>query len=642
MQPLQGGLPLLLPSSQKADFPTWRRRLGVEQLGLGDWPTPAPRNADWRPPDFVDLSAARTLAFDVETHDPHLREFGPGWARGNGAVVGVSVASNTGFRGYFPLAHYDVILDRDDVRRWLTHALADPRQPKVGANLVYDVGWLGELGVEVRGPLWDVQYAEALLAETGDVSLDALGRKYVGTGKVKADLEAWLRAAVPMKPSDDMREHLWRAPACLVGPYAEQDAALPIEVLKAQWPLLESEGLLPLFRLECELIPLYVAMRRLGVRVDRSRAVELRDSLLAQESAAQARLDALFGAATNVHSASELAVRFAAIGVEAPRTERGNPSFTEQTLGQLGDAGARVLDVRKLHRLRSTFIESYLLDAVVGERLHCQFHPLRGESKGTRSGRYSSSSPNLQNIPARRDLAKPIRRLFIPEEGARWVSIDYSQVEYRLLLHYAEGGGADEARAHYAAHPDTDYHALVQEQVARMGAKLTRKAVKGVNFGLIYGMGRELLAAYLPVVGKAEVDAFFESYFAASPYIRSTMDIAMRELAGTGTVTTVLGRKSRFQGSSHKALNRRLQGSAADLLKAALHKALVDGVFDVIGAPHITVHDELDLSHDGSAAARDGFRELKRIMETALPLRVPIRADVSMGPNWGDLEAVAL
>ena len=214
----------------------------------------------WRPPTYLpDLSGAACISIDCETYDPDLLTHGPGWARGRGHIVGVSIGADGGGRWYFPIRHEVEPQDNWDpevVLQWLRHTLGNPRQPKVGANLLYDIGWLRHEGVTVRGELVDVQFAEALLDERADVNLETLGQKYLGEGKESNILYDWCSKYYGGKANGTQRANIYRSPPRLVGPYAESDADLPLRVASAMYPLLVREGLFHLFQMECALIPL--------------------------------------------------------------------------------------------------------------------------------------------------------------------------------------------------------------------------------------------------------------------------------------------------------------------------------------------------------------------------------------------------
>lgn len=653
------------------DVPTSRARGDVVR------PRPAVPETGWRAPtSFPNLSAARVISLDTETWDPDLEQCGPGWGRNRGHVVGVSIGAKDaeGNKGawYFPIRHTDTPednMDPDAVLGWLKSILETPDIPKVGANLIYDVGWLQHEGIMVQGPLFDVQHAEALLDERARVGLDILGEKYCGRGKQGSLLYQWCSDFYGGPVSDRQRKNIFRSPPSLVGPYAEEDAALPLDVMEAQWPLLEKEGLLDLFHMECELIPLLVAMRFKGVPVDIPRAEELYETLGGEVLALEKQLRDLAGFSVNVNSSDDLAKAFDRAGLPYHRTaptERspnGNPSFTADFLESVTHPlGQMIVDIRQREKLRGVFIKSYILDNHVNGVVHGSFNQLRGDSGGTRSGRFSSSTPNLQNIPVRTELGKQIRRIFA-DKHLPWRKYDYSQIEYRFLAHYAVGPGSDELRAIYNADPNTDYHKLVHKLILEMtGIDLQRSYVKNTNFGFIYGMGEPTLAAQIGINMK-QAKSLFEAYHKGAPYVKPTMDATMKETQIYGVITTILGRRSRFdlwepsafsdrrpattyanalmkygqikRAYTHKALNRRLQGSAADLMKKAMVQCWKDGIFDATGVPRLTVHDELDFIDEGGSD--EAFREMQHVMETCLPLRVPVRADYEIGPNWGDV-----
>jgi DNA polymerase I-like protein with 3'-5' exonuclease and polymerase domains len=625
----------------------------------------------WVPPSyFPNLSRARVISIDCETFDPELVDHGPGWARGKGHIVGVSIGADGGGRWYFPIRHEiepETNIPVEPFYLWLKDSLANKNQPKVGANLMYDIGWLLHEGIPVAGELVDVQYAEALLDERAEVALEALGNKYLGEGKASNLLYQWCSDFYGGKPTATQRANIYRTPARLVGPYAESDADLPLRIAPVLYPLLAREGLLDLFRMECALIRLMVAMRFAGVRIDLGKAEELRDTLKKQEDLEHAKLKALVGFDVDINTADSLARAFDGAGLKYNKTPTGKPSFTKDFLkGVKHPIADQIHEIRKLSKLRGTFVESYILNSHINGMVYGQFHLLRGDEGGTRSGRLSSSTPNLQNLPSRDDILAPlVRGLFIPDEGHPWWrKYDYSQVEYRFLIHFAVGPGSEEIRHYFNLHPDTDYHDRTRDLVHELaGILLDRRPIKNINFGLIYGMGVDKLSGDLGL-SKAEGKKLFAAYHVGVPFAKATMDSCSEEALASGVITTILGRKSRFDlwepnnwGSdsialpyetaiqtygqirrayTHKALNRRLQGSAADLMKKAMLLCWESGVFDETGIPRLTVHDELDFSDPGGKD--EAFLEMKHIMETAIPLRIPVRADCDIGPDWGHVK----
>jgi len=653
---------------------------------------PIPETKWERPRSFPSLRNASSIAFDLETYDPELITHGPGWARGKGHVVGLAVCADGERSWYFPVRHEthpEQNFDPADVFAWAAEELGREWQPKLGANLMYDVGWLAESGVTVAGELHDVQFAEALLSEEPRVALELLAQAYCGEGKDSSLLYQWLADWFGGQPGPAQKGNIYRAPPCLAGPYAQSDVELPYRILAKQWPKLEAQALTGIYRMECDLIPLLVAMRFAGVPVDTAKAEEARVVLLSKEQEFAARLRHLVGMEVNVNAADSLAKMFGKLSLPYGRTKpskafpQGKPSFTKDFLKTVRHPAVELVqEIRKVAKTRGTFVEGYVLNSNVNGYVFPQFHPLRGDESGARSGRFSSSDPNYQNLPARDEWLGPlVRSLCVPDAAlghTQWRKWDYSQIEYRFFAHFAVGDGADELRWKYGSEPDTDYHEHTLDLVAPVAGwdintperrKHWRKPVKNINFGLLYGMGIEHLAEVLGLTVK-QAKALFASYHAAVPFTKTTMTATMEEAADVGFITTILGRRSRFDlwedaawrgpkqddvrkpalpydlairayGSVkraylHKALNRRLQGSAADLMKLAMVKAWKDGVFAATGVPRLTVHDELDFSDPQTAESEQGFAELKHTMETVLPLRVPVVVDFDTGTSWGD------
>lgn len=664
---------------------------------------PVPQTG-WRPPtEFPDLRGATVIAIDTETKDPELLDYGPGWGRNRGHIIGFSMCAEFGngqrWIGYVPIRHEfpgenHLNCNVANSLAWLKAMMETPI-PKVLTNGIYDVGWLAQEGIYIQGELYDVQYAEALLDERGETNLDWLATKYLGRGKDTNILYEFLAKAYGGKPNESQKANFYRAPPSLVGHYGEDDAWMPLDILRHQWPLLQEQGLIELFKMECGLIRLLVKMRMQGVRVDRKFAEELYVEFDVELAKERKKFFEQFGVHVNVNSPDDLAKVFALQGVAFPRTEGGAPSFTKDWLKNLEHPlGKAVNQQREYLKLQSTFIKGYLLDSSVNDLVHCSFHPLRGAFGGTITGRFASSSPNLQNIPKRSKIGKRIRNAFIPHLGhAWWEKNDYSQIEYRMLAHFACDDGdmsADALRQSYIDDPDTDYHNKVYAAVcAVMGwdyndvATRTqyRPYVKNTNFGLLYGQGIRKLMATMGFT-KEQADNFFAGYHAAAPYVKPTMKMCEDEVHQFGYVRTILGRRTHFDlweplnrdfteesrqavrfeialerwGSAvkraygYRAVNYKLQGSAADMMKIAMYECDRQGVFDVTGVPVLTVHDELDFSViDESPMRNEAHRHMVHIMEHALPCRVPIRVDgygkltadgkqANRGVNWGAIE----
>lgn len=658
-----------------SDLPASRKR-GERTLG----PMPEIPETGWRPPTHLpDISRSPVISFDVETFDPELTEAGPGWARGVGHIVGISAAI-PGQQWYFPIRHEvqpELNMDPTEVLQWASYMLGNPRSMKVGANLMYDIGWLRQEGVHVRGKLCDVQFAEALLNETSKVGLEQLGQKYLKTGKATDLLKEWCKNYYGTGEKT-WRRDIYRAPVTLTGHYGEADASLPLEVFERQWPLLQSEGQVALFEMECALIPLLIDMRFAGVSVDVAYADELRHKLEGRAREIQVKIDAMAGFGVNINAAESLAKAFDAIGLSYPRTAatdakpNGSPSFVKEFLSHHPHEFPNLItQAREVVKLRTTFVEGYLLNKNINGKVHGSFNPLSGTEGGAKTGRFASSDPNLQNIPARSEEGKLIRNAFIPDDGhAEWWKFDYSQIEYRLLAHFAVGEGSDLIRQMYLEDPRTDYHSSTAALIEKVtGIKLSRSHTKNINFGLAYGMGLAKLAKDLGV-SVQEAQELSEAYHRGVPFAKETMKMLSDFAQQYGYNATILGRRTRFdlwepsgwgvkgtplrydaalsqygpnikRAYLYRTLNYTLQGSSADMMKQAMATCYYTGIFDVTGVPRLTVHDELDFSvPEVTPMYKEAMREMHHVMQTTIPLRVPVVCDLDVGKRWGSVEEV--
>ena len=625
----------------------------------------------WKPPtDFPELRNGGALCIDLETYDPELIKNGPGWARGVGHVLGIAIGTNEWER-YYPIAHEigaEDNCDSDRVIEWLKVMLSNPKQAKLGANIGYDIGWLEELGINVAGKTYDVQYAEALLNEDGDVSLERIAQRTLGEGKQGDVVGDWLRSWSG-STQKDMRKFLYKAPPRLVGPYAEGDVDLPRRVMPYLHADLKAQGLVDLFELECDLIPLLIAMRRKGVSIDIPAAEDAGAQLEAKEIHHRNIAWELAGTEVNFNSANQMAGAFDELHLPYGYTDhptKPKPKIDKGVLASIDHPFCHAVnEAKRFNKARKVFIESYLLESHVEGKVYCEFKALRGRDGGTRSGRFASANPNLQNIPSRDPFIGPlIRSCFVPDpEHVMWRRYDFSQIEYRHLAHCARGVGSDRLRQQYNDDPKTDYHVWTQTLIKKMtGLDIGRKATKTVNFGLLYGMSEWTLRESLGLT-KDQAKDLFAAYHTALPFVGETMDWYKEDAQRTGVTRTILGRTSRFtkwvpqgkdgkkftpldyhqalqhygqyiqRAATHKGLNRRLQGSAADQLKVGMLACWQQGIFDVVGVPRTTVHDELNFSDEG--APESAWDEMKHVMETALPLRVPIIMDAESGPSWG-------
>lgn len=620
-------------------------------------PLPEIPNTGWRPPaEFPSLAAAKRIAVDLETYDPDLEEQGSG-VRRDGYIVGVAIGVEDGGRWYYPMRHSvgaEYNFDPDVVMRWLKDELSRPHQDKVGANLMYDYDYLTAEGIPVAGKLLDVQIAEPLIDEEAmTYQLSALARKYLGESKVDEQLYRWSHAAYGGPEGRKQARNIYRCPPQLVGPYAEGDVDLPLRILAEQEKIIEREDLSRVWSVETRLLPLLIRMRAQGVRVDIERAGRVHEDLSEEIKVLQQQVK------IDVYSRDDLERYCKKNQIPYLKTAAGNASFTADWLAaSTNPALQKVVHLRRLFKARDVFVKSYIIDKHVNGRLHCQFNPLRSDDSGAVSGRFSSSHPNLQNIPNRDKRIGPlIRSLFIPDDDESWwVRFDQSQIEFRFLTHYGSGPGASHTRNLYRENPKVDFHRMVAELT-----QMERDPAKNINFGLVYGMSERTMAESM---GRPleDVQPMFQQYHERLPFIKHTYDAVSRVAATRGYIVTALGRRRRFnayesringktrifpsldealsaKGSAprramtHKALNALLQGGAADQIKVSMVEGMEQGVYDEFGYPSLTVHDELDFSIKKVNKDR-AIEEVKRIMETSLPLRVPVITEAGYGENW--------
>tara|TARA_R100000406_G_scaffold1429_2_gene1402 strand:- start:4179 stop:6041 length:1863 start_codon:yes stop_codon:yes gene_type:complete len=612
--------------------------------------------SDWRPPTILpDLSSTKILGVDLETFDPGLKKHGPGSIRKDGHVAGISIAGDNGKGYYLPIAHQDGgNLPKPLVINYLTELLSSDT-PKVFANALYDLEWLHSLGIKVNGKCYDVQLLEHLIDENQkDYSLKALGLKYVGEGKDESLLVDAVRSILGKK---DVKGNLWRLHSSYVGPYAEQDAILPVKILTKQWKEIEKQDLKKIVNLETDLTPSLLNMRVKGVNVDLDNAEQVSKRLEKQEHEAQDLLNKKSGIDCNVWANESLGRAYDNCSIPYGRTPTGKPSFTQNFLDFAEDElSSLVLKVRKLNKLRNSFIHGMILEKHVDGRVHCQFN-----ARGAVTGRFSSSNPNLQQVPARdEELSKLIRGLFLPEKDERWYCIDYAQQEPRLLVHFASRLKLPESITALSAYKNdetTDFHTMVASM-----AGIKRKQAKTINLGLFYGMGKKKLANQLGLETD-EAEKLFRKYHTRVPFVRGLYDRMLNYASKNGYVKTLLGRKRHFDlwenandfGSmghplkkakevykgkpirrayTHKALNSLIQGSAADVTKAAMLKIYKAGLL----TPLVTVHDELDFSVPQTSEGDKMLKEIVHEMRNCVDLDLPLQVDVESGNNWGNIE----
>ena len=635
------------------------------------------------PTEFPDLRSAEEIAIDLETRDPNLKKLGSGSIIGKGEVVGIAVAVD-GYKNYFPIAHgTGPNMDRDKVLKWFKDICESPAT-KIFHNAMYDVCWIRNLGIKINGLIIDTMIAASLIDENRyNYTLNSLSWLYLNKGKN----ESLLNKAAKERGLDPKAD-MWKMPASEVGAYAEEDAALTLELWHHFKRIIIEEDLQDIFNLETDLFPCLVDMRHLGVRVDIEKANQLKTALAVKEENLLQQVKIETGVDTQIWAAASIAKVFDKLKLPYTRTEKTNsPSFTKNFISNHANPVVNMIaEARKINKVRTTFIDTILKHEHKG-RIHADINQIRSDDGGTVTGRFSYSNPNLQQIPARDpDTGPLIRSLFIPEEGMRWGCFDYSQQEPRLVAHYAlkfQLPSVNDIADSYENDPSTDFHKIVAEM-----AEIPRSQAKVINLGLFYGMGKAKLQAELGV-SKFKAEELFDKYHSRVPFVKQLMNEVMKAAANKGQIKTLLGRRCRFpkyepilRGSdwgkyippedeermqdlqkmgpylkddedeilkdkdgnpkknywhnnptrrafTYKALNKLIQGSAADMTKKAMVDLYKEGLL-----AHIQIHDELDFS----IQSKEQSNKIKQIMENAVDLKVPNKVDYESGPSWGEIK----
>jgi DNA polymerase I-like protein with 3'-5' exonuclease and polymerase domains len=320
-----------------------------------------------------------------------------------------------------------------------------------------------------------------------------------------------------------------------------------------------------------------------------------------------------------------------------------NPNLDAKALAFLAhkhSIAADILEIQKMNGTITKFLSEKFDRFLVGDRIYADFNISKSDDSGTISGRFSSSNPNLQQVQSKGEafglqLAELCRGVFLPDDNHWLLAIDYSQIEYRLLVHYAVGLGAKEARAEYNKNPNTDYHQFVMDLTG-----LARKLAKNLNFGVMYGMGIRSMAS----TNGWDLDYaqdIYDKYNDRLPYVSATMDKVSSVVKERKYITTIGGRRARLKDKnlSYTFLNRLNQGGSADIMKAAMVRAHKEGIFDILKV-HLTVHDELICSVPKTKEGIIAVGKLKKIMETTIRLSIPIVAEPEFGENWYSKKSV--
>ena len=579
------------------------------------------------------LRGAALFAFDTETTNLDYMK---------AEIVGVSFGLERGKAAYVPLLHdytgAPEQLDRDKVLAALKPILEDPERGKLGHDLKYHAHVLANYGIQLAGMRFDTMLESYVLnSVAARHDMDSTALCYLGIRKITYEDVAGKGAKqLPFN----------QVPVDKAAQYAAEDADITLCLHHTLWPQLESfPRLRQLYEeLEQPLAPVLQRMEHLGVLVDREllRAQSREFSVQLQELTAQARKEA--GLEFNMDSPKQLQqILFEKLQIPVTRkTPTGQPSTAEDVLEELAVSyplPRLILEYRALAKLKSTYTDKLpeLVDPRTG-RIHTSYHQAVAQT-----GRLSSADPNLQNIPIRRPEGRRIRQAFIAPPGYVLMAADYSQIELRIMAHLSGDEGLLSAFAE-----DRDVHVATAAEVFSVPLESVspdqRRTAKTINFGLIYGMSPFGLARQLGI-DRGSAQRYVERYFARYPGVKRFMDETRHSARETGYVETVYGRRlylpdiragaaAQRQYAERSAINAPMQGTAADIIKRAM--IAVDAWCQREDTPArliMQVHDELVLEVRADAA-ESVAAAIQQRMIAAGELRVPLKVDIGVGPNW--------
>lgn len=618
----------------------------------------------------------KLVAVDVETFDPDLKEYGDG-----------SCADETDLHGsksrLLCVGTYDGEYKKiyePWTPEWQEFAelMADENVDKVFHNGIYDLSWLVcGYDVELGGLMHDTMTRMTYIDEYAKLDLDSCCKYFKIKGKNKDEtIENWWEehkqeiipaASLKIKKNDS----LWKYSSYLydnfkafkeqMQKYNLQDCVATYNLYFAQEAKLKP--VYDAYMVDVKLVPLIVKMKQVGVLIDKKAMRDLTDTIEQDLARVESELENTYGiTADMISSNKQLTARLNEMGIHSPvHTATGAESWGAEAMARLMHYPCIPLieEMKGYGKLLDTYMYGGLAHSILHDgRIHCTFSPNKRETGGTVTGRFACSKPNLQQIPARdkavgHSYGQQMRSLFLPEAGCMMAALDYSQIEYLLLGHYAQGQQAAWFREQ--ANAGVDFHTVAMQATGIP----SRQVVKTFNYGVIYGMGWQtaLEKNYVLFEKAAEehhispeeyAQKVYNDYHARLPVIRETMKIVQKISKEQGYIMTIGGRyqhkpraefdsaTGRWQDYIYKMLNKLIQGSAADILKFAMLEAYQSGVFDVLTL-HLTVHDEIVVSVPYRKVGAEACGELKHIMDYSFHdmLKVPMKASCELGPNWG-------
>ena len=576
---------------------------------------------------LADITPETIVAFDTETTGLDTR---------NDTMVGFSFAVEEGKAYYVPISHSYLGVGEQVSREAAmaaVHRLLEARV--VGQNLKFDLGLLYSAGEPEQVPYADTMIMAWLLDPGSKVGLDALAKKFFG---------------YTMKPFKELvkkGENFSHVPLEEAAFYAAEDAWMTLKLyhkLVEFFTLSDPKLVEEASQIEYPFINVLIHMEREGIRVDTDHLYSLRQSMSQKLNALTAAIYEEAGTEFNIRSTQQLGVvLFQQIGLKGGKKTKTGYSTNEAVLKSLRDEHPiipRILEYREYQKMLSTYVEPLIKLAEQNPEHRIYTHFLQ---TGTATGRLSSRDPNLQNIPVRSELGRSVRRAFVAPEEKRLISIDYSQIELRLLAHFSGDAALREA----FEHGDDIHMATAIKLFGEAEASAKRNFAKSINFGLLYGMGSRKLADELGI-GTGEAKEIIQAYFATFPTVKRYLEQIQDDAKNHGYVETLLGRRRIFDyenaGGMQKAailresVNTVFQGSAADLIKLAMleiDRQIVSGTLPV--RMLLQIHDELIFEADRQRAEAVAG-QLRAVMEGIYPLKVPLECSVSIDVSWDKLK----
>lgn len=587
------------------------------------------------------LDSAEWIALDTETTSTNPMQ---------ADLVGISLSCQTGEGFYIPVGHRDNTpqLFLSDIQQLLGPILLNPKNKKVGHNLKYDLLVLRRHGLPVFPASCDTMIAAWLIDPAShrlglkDLADDLLNinmthiEELIGTGKNQRSM-----ADIAVEK---------------VAPYAAADAEVTFQLRSALQPILEERKSAKLFEeIEMPLLPVLADMEQTGIGLDVSFLKTMSRELAARLAEIVDEVHQGVGYPFNLNSTQQLSMAlFNTLKLEPPdrrkTTASGHFSTSADILDQLKGKHPVVdliLEHRELSKLLSTYIEALPLQVnPQTRRIHTSY-----SQAGSVTGRLASSDPNLQNIPMRSDLGRKVRQAFIADPDWVLLSIDYSQIELRIVAHMANDEAMLSAfRAGQDIHAATSAAILNIPLIEVSGSQ--RRQAKAINFGLIYGMGAFSLSRSTGIT-LAEAEDFVAAYFRQFPGVKKYLDGLRKQAAQQGYVETMLGRRRYFPNlrtqmnanlrgrEEREAINAPIQGTAADIMKLAM--IMVPSALEKSGHKAkllLQVHDELVLE----CPLRELLSTAKVVMDTmegAYPLSIPLLTEAKWGKNWGEMKPLS-